>query len=105
MHGFEREDDKATCHSTLTGWKESGKRITRGLYRSADGTKINADGNGAANIIRKVAIKLGLDLSRISSGELIAPLKIRLWVLQESPRMHGMGSIKKSTLRQGEKQK
>ncbi|MEG4302993.1 transposase [Microcoleus sp. D3_18a_C4] len=80
------------------GWKESGKRITRGLYRSADGTKINADGNGAANIIRKVAIKLGLDLSRISSGELIAPLKIRLWVLQESPRMHGMGSINYCTI-------
>jgi len=76
------------------GWKESGKRITRGLYRSANGTKINADGNGAANIIRKVAVRLGLDLSQISSGELIAPLKIRLWTLQESPRMHGMGSIK-----------
>lgn len=36
-------------------------------------------------ILRKVAVKLGLDLSRISSGELIAPLKIRLWTLQESP--------------------
>lgn len=69
------------------GWKESGKRITRGLYRSANGTKINADGNGAANIIRKVAVRLGLDLSQISSGELIAPLKIRLWTLQESPRL------------------
>lgn len=76
------------------GWKESGKRITRGLYRSANGTKINADCNGAANIIRKVAVRLGFDLSQISSGELIAPLKIRLWTLQESPRMHGMGSIK-----------
>jgi putative transposase len=76
------------------GWKESGKRITRGLYRSANGTKINADCNGAANIIRKVAVRLGFDLSQIISGELIAPLKIRLWTLQESPRMHGMGSIK-----------
>ncbi|WP_445249921.1 RNA-guided endonuclease InsQ/TnpB family protein [Microcoleus sp. OTE_8_concoct_300] len=76
------------------GWKESGKRITRGLYRSANGTKINADCNGAANIMRKVAVRLGFDLSQISSGELIAPLKIRLWTLQESPRMHGMGSIK-----------
>ena len=69
------------------GWKESGKRIARGLYRSANGTRINADGNGAANIIRKVAVRLGLDLGQISSGELIAPLKIRLWTLQESPRL------------------
>lgn len=31
----------------------SGKRTRRGLYRSADGILINADVNGAANIIRK----------------------------------------------------
>jgi len=33
----------------------SGKRLTRGLYRAANGQEINADVNGAANIIRKVA--------------------------------------------------
>ncbi|HEX3271865.1 MAG TPA: transposase [Ktedonobacterales bacterium] len=33
----------------------SGKRVKRGLYRAADGTPINADVNGAYNIIRKVA--------------------------------------------------
>jgi putative transposase len=32
----------------------SGKRIKRGLYRTADGTTINADVNGAGNIMRKV---------------------------------------------------
>jgi len=32
----------------------SGKRISRGQYRSADGTVINADVNGSGNIIRKV---------------------------------------------------
>jgi len=32
----------------------SGKRIRRGLYVHADGTKSNADINGAANILRKV---------------------------------------------------
>lgn len=31
----------------------SGKRVKRGLYRSANGTLINADVNGAANVIRK----------------------------------------------------
>jgi len=61
------------------GWQESGKRVKRGLYRSADGTKINADCNGAANILRKVAVKLGLDLSGISRGALIAPLRVRFW--------------------------
>lgn len=31
----------------------SGKRVKRGLYRSADGTCLNADVNGAGNILRK----------------------------------------------------
>ena len=44
----------------------------------------------------KVAVKLGLNLSRISSGDLIAPLKVRLWTLQESPSMKGLGSINPS---------
>jgi putative transposase len=35
--------------------KFSGKRIKRGLYRASDGQLINADINGAGNIIRKVA--------------------------------------------------
>ena len=79
MHGFEREDDKATCHSTLTGWHPSGKRIKRGLYRTAQGWLINADCNAAANIGRKVAMMLGLDLSGISRGDLSAPLRLKLW--------------------------
>jgi IS605 OrfB family transposase len=33
----------------------SGKRVRRGLYRAADGRHINADVNGAYNIMRKVA--------------------------------------------------
>ncbi|HST87468.1 MAG TPA: IS200/IS605 family accessory protein TnpB-related protein, partial [Ktedonobacterales bacterium] len=33
----------------------SGRRVKRGLYRAADGRPINADVNGAYNIIRKVA--------------------------------------------------
>ncbi|MFB2982935.1 RNA-guided endonuclease InsQ/TnpB family protein [Microseira sp. BLCC-F43] len=37
------------------GWKASGRRIFRGLYRSANGFLVNADLNGAANILRKVA--------------------------------------------------
>lgn len=46
------------------GWKASGKRLKRGLYRTAQGWLINADANGGANIARKVAIMLGLDRAR-----------------------------------------
>ena len=67
------------------GWQPSGKRVNRGLYRTANGCKLNADCNGAANIIRKVAMKLGLVLDGISRVSLSAPLKLRLWSLQESP--------------------
>ncbi len=72
------------------GWKESGKRVNRGLYRSKDGFKINADCNGAANILRKVSAKLGFNLDGVSRGALIAPLKVRIWTGQESPAFrHG----------------
>lgn len=33
--------------------KFTGKRICRGVYRNADGTEVNADLNGSANILRK----------------------------------------------------
>jgi putative transposase len=36
------------------GWKPSGKRVKRGMYRTKTGKLINSDLNGAANIFRKV---------------------------------------------------
>jgi len=63
------------------GWKASGNRIERGLYRSADGSMINADLNGAANILRKVAGRLGILLDRLSRRCLTAVARIRLWQL------------------------
>jgi IS605 OrfB family transposase len=69
------------------GWKESGKRVKRGLYRSKDGFRINADCNGAANILAKVAAKLRINLDGVSRGALIAPLKVRIWAVQESPSL------------------
>lgn len=53
----------------------SGKRIYRGLYKTADGTLINADVNGAANILRKVS---GCSYELPSSGCLAHPLRIKL---------------------------
>lgn len=54
----------------------SGKRIQRGLYRSKNGKLINADLNGAANILRKS--KQRLDLERLCVGFLDNPLRIRV---------------------------
>ncbi len=63
------------------GWKACGKRIRRGLYQSADGSIINADLNGAANILTKVAGRLGILLNQLSRRCLMAVARIRLWVL------------------------
>lgn len=61
------------------GWKASGKRVKRGLYQSGDGSRVNADLNGAANILRKVASNLGLDLSRVGRRSLTTVARIKLW--------------------------
>lgn len=61
------------------GWQASGRRIKRGLYRTAQGWLLNADANGCGNIGRKVAAILGLDLSGVSRGSLSAPLRVPLW--------------------------
>lgn len=54
------------------GWKASGKRVKRGLYRTANNWYINCDAQAAANIIRKVSTTLGLDLSGVSRAYLTA---------------------------------
>jgi len=66
------------------GWKASGKRVERGLYRSSNGSVVNADLNGAANILRKVASKLGIDLNQLGRRSLTTVARIRLWVLPKA---------------------
>ncbi|MBW4671172.1 MAG: transposase [Cyanomargarita calcarea GSE-NOS-MK-12-04C] len=61
------------------GWKASGKRIKRGLYRTKNGNLINADLNGAANILSKVARNLGVDLSRLCRRCLTTAGRIKIW--------------------------
>ena len=56
--------------------KFSGKRIHRGLYRSKNGTIINADINGSANILRKG--KQNLDFGKLCMGLLASPERIRV---------------------------
>ena len=54
-------------------WKPSGKRVQRGLYRASNGQMVNADCNGAANIIAKVSTQLGITLAKVSKGVLNLP--------------------------------
>ncbi len=68
-------------------WKASGKRIKRGLYRTRNRVLINADCNGAANILRKVAATLGLCLEGVSSGALTTPVRVHYWAACESPSL------------------
>jgi putative transposase len=61
------------------GWKASGKRIERGLYKTSQGFLVNADGNGAANIMRKVATQLKLNLAEVGMGSLTLPQRFDLF--------------------------
>ncbi len=56
--------------------KFSGQRIHRGLYKSKNGTIINADVNGSANILRKS--KQNFDYEKLCIGLLASPRRIRI---------------------------
>lgn len=60
-------------------WKPSGRRVKRGLYRTAQNWYLNCDAQSAGNIGRKVSRTLGIDLSRLSRGVLTRPQRISLW--------------------------
>ncbi|MFP4101674.1 RNA-guided endonuclease InsQ/TnpB family protein, partial [Coleofasciculus sp.] len=68
------------------GWKASGKRVKRGMYRTKNGEFVNADANGAANILRKVEIQLGLDLAKVCRAFLTAPSRVFLWNSKKTKR-------------------
>ena len=58
-------------------YRFSGRRVYRGLYKSSDGTLMNADINGAANILRKA----GYDVSNIKIARLLDPAIVRFKTL------------------------
>ena len=61
-------------------WKPSGKRVRRGLYQAGSGERVNADCNGAANILRKVASRLNISLVEIGrASSLTAPKRYDLF--------------------------
>ncbi|MGO1528018.1 MAG: RNA-guided endonuclease InsQ/TnpB family protein [Senegalia sp. (in: firmicutes)] len=73
------DNDKIPCFDDKNREKEkpifSGKRIKRGLYKSKEGILINADCNGAANIIRKVVPNA---FSRGNRGVVSTPLVLSI---------------------------
>lgn len=75
-------------------WQFSGNRVKRGLFRTAEGYLINADCNGAANILRKVSTKLKLDLSGVSRGTLTAPFRC---TMDERSNRFGLVDLVNST--------
>lgn len=54
----------------------SGKRVKRGLYKTSKGTFLNADVNGALNILKKSNV-VSLD-ALYNSGEVNTPIRIRI---------------------------
>jgi IS605 OrfB family transposase len=67
-------------------WKPSGKRVKRGMYRTGQGKLINADLNGAANILRKVETQLGLCLVKVCRALLTVPTRFRIWETKTKKR-------------------
>lgn len=65
--------------------KPSGKRTRRGEYKTASGTIINADANGASNILRKAKI----DVSKITFRVCQVLAKINIWIGKKLPSRKG----------------
>src|SRR5712692_6447106 len=70
----------------------SGKRLTRGLYRASDGRYVNADINGAGNIIRKVAPDAFSEARAVEDGKgvlaslVVHPVRIVIPVRSQKAR-------------------
>ncbi|MGK7874781.1 MAG: RNA-guided endonuclease TnpB family protein, partial [Xenococcaceae cyanobacterium] len=63
-----------------------------GLYKTAKGFLINADCNGAVNILRKVAKQLGISLVEVGRGALTRPKRYSLFAnLSKKYRKHCSG--------------
>jgi transposase len=67
-------------------WKPLGKRVKRGMYRTGTGKLINADLNGAANILRKVETQLGLCLVKVCRQVLTLATRFRIWETKTKKR-------------------
>lgn len=68
------------------GYKFSGRRVKRGLYRTAKKYLINADLNGAGSILKKVATQLNICLAEVGREALTLPKRYDLSCLRKSYR-------------------
>ena len=64
-------------------YKFSGRRVKRGLYKTAKGWLINSDSNGAASVLRKVATQLGINLAEVGREVLTLPKRYTLSCLSK----------------------
>ena len=76
----------STVKNPIIG-NHQGNESCIGLYRPGNFAPINADANGAANILRKVAATLGLCLEGVSSGASTTPVRVHYWAACESPSL------------------
>ncbi len=67
-------------------WKPSGKRITRGTYKTANGKLVSCDAQAAANILKKVATQLEISLAEVGREALILPKRYDLTCMSKSYR-------------------
>ena len=73
---WDRDDIPAYNADNPREYQFSGKRVHRGQYKTASGKTINADVNGALNIMRKSSV---VDVSILySRGEVDTPVRIRI---------------------------
>lgn len=73
---FDRDNIPVYNYDNPKEYKFSGKRIKRGLYQRKEGKLLNADVNGALNILSKSKV---VDLDVLyNRGELDTPIRIRI---------------------------
>lgn len=75
---FDNDDlPKYDKHNPKT-YTFSGKRIKRGIYKTSFGKLVNADVNGALNILKKSKVVPDAIVSLYNRGDLNTPIRIRL---------------------------
>lgn len=73
---FDKDNIPIYCDNNHNAYSFSGQRIKRGLYKTGSNKLINADINGALNIMRKSSV---VDMNILySRGEVDTPIRIRI---------------------------
>lgn len=73
---FDKDNIPIYCDNNHNAYSFSGQRIKRGLYKIGSNKLINADINGALNIMRKSSV---VDINILySRGEVDTPIRIRI---------------------------